>query len=120
MALVTVLMVPLVLIAMLLVVQFGLAYHARQVVAGATQDGAASGARRDSSGGTGAALADSLIEQGAGTLLVSHSSSGSSSGETVTVVSTGEVVKVMFFFPTITVNAQASARVEEFEPQGAP
>ena len=43
MALVTVLMVPLVLIAMLLVVQFGLAYHARQVVAGATQDGAASG-----------------------------------------------------------------------------
>ena len=51
---------------------------------------------------------------------MSHSSSGSSSGETVTVVSTGEVVKVMFFFPTITVDAQASARVEEFEPQGAP
>ena len=35
------LMVPLVLIALLAVVQYGLAYYARQVLAGATQDGAA-------------------------------------------------------------------------------
>jgi Flp pilus assembly protein TadG len=117
---VTVLMVPLVLIAMLLVVQFGLAYHARQVVAGASQDGAASGARRGSSPGAGAALADDLIAQSAGQLLTSHSSSASTSGDVVTVQSTGRVVRVMPFFPTITVRATASAAVERFEPQGAP
>ena len=112
-------MVPLVLVATMLVVQFGLAYHARQVLAGATQDGAASGARRESSAGAGAALADSLIEQSAGSLLTAHSSSGSSDGRTVTVVSTGEVVRVMPLFPTIAVRAQASAKVERFQAQGA-
>ena len=44
----TVIVVPVVLLAMLLVVQFGLAYYARQVLAGAAQDGAAAAARRDS------------------------------------------------------------------------
>jgi len=118
--LVTVLMVPLVLIAVLAVVQYGLAYHARQVLAGATQDGAAAGARRASSPGAGAGLADSLIEGSAGQLLSSHSSTGSTNGQTVTVVSTGQVVQVMPFFPSITVSASASATTEKFEPQGAP
>lgn len=116
---VSVIMVPLVMVALLMAVQFGLAYHVRQVLAGATQDGAASGARRESSAGAGATLADSLIEQSAGQLLTSHSSTGFSDGEVVTVESTGQVIKVMPLFPSITVRARASATVEEFEPQDA-
>jgi Flp pilus assembly protein TadG len=113
-------MVPLVLLAMLLVVQYGLAYHARQVVAGASQDGAASGARRGSSAAAGAVLADSLIEGAAGSLLTSHGSTGWTDGDVVTVRSSGDVVRVVPFLPTITVRATASARVEVFEPQGSP
>lgn len=113
-------MVPLVLLTMLLVVQFALAYHARQVVAGATQDGAASGARRNSSAGAGATLADSLIAQSAGSLLAGHSSSGSTDGRSVTVRSTGTVVRLLPFFPAITVRATATAAIETFTPQDAP
>jgi Flp pilus assembly protein TadG len=113
-------MVPLILFAVLAVVQYGLAYHARQVLAGATQDGAAAGARRTSSAAAGAGLTDSLIEGSAGKLLASHTSAASSDGTRVTVRSTGRVVRVMPFFPSITVAASASATVERFEPQGAP
>jgi Flp pilus assembly protein TadG len=118
--LVTVLMVPLVLVSVLAVVQYGLAYHARQVLSGATQDGAAAGARRASSPGAGAGLADTLIEGSAGQLLSSHSTAASSDGRRVTVRSTGQVVRVMPFFPAITVTATASAAVERFQPQGTP
>ena len=118
--LVTVIVVPLVLIAVLAVVQYGLAYHARQVLSGATQDGAAAGARRGSSPGAGAGLADSLIEGSAGRLLSSHLSTASSDGSSVTVDSTGQVIRVMPFFPSITVSASASAALEKFQPQNAP
>lgn len=116
----TTLMVPLVLLAMMLVVQFGLAFYARQVVSGASQDGAASGARRESSAGAGAALTDSLIAQAAGSIVSSHSASGSSDGQVVTVSATATVVRVFPLFPSITVRAEASATVEDFEPQAGP
>lgn len=118
--LVTVLMVPVVLIATLLVVQFALAYHARQVVAGATQDGAASGALTQSSPAAGAALADGLIEDSAGAVLTSHSTSVTSDGRRITVWGRGSVVRVLPFFPSITVTASASATMERFDPAGAP
>jgi Flp pilus assembly protein TadG len=115
----TVLMVPLVLLAMMLVVQFALAYYARQVVSGAAQDGAAAAARQHSSPGVGAALAEQLISEGAGSLLTAHSASGSSDGERVYVEASGEVVTVLPFFPAITVTATGSAAIEEFTPEGA-
>lgn len=112
--------VPLVLLAMLFVVQYGLAYYAREVLAGATQDGAAAAARQDSSPESGAALTEQLIEEGGGSLLDSHSTSATSSGDSVTVAATGQVVSLLPFFGTITVKAQASAKVESFDPQGTP
>ncbi len=114
------LVVPLVLLTMLFVVQYGLAYYARQVLAGATQDGASAAARQDSSPESGAALAEDLIDEGGGSLLDSYSASGSSDGQTVTVSASGEVVSLLPFFGTITVRAQATAKVESFDPQGAP
>jgi len=38
----------------------------------------------------------------------------------VTVVSSARVVKVLPFFPTITVHAQASSTIEAFTPQATP
>jgi Flp pilus assembly protein TadG len=113
-----VLMVPLVLIALLFVVQFALAYYARTVVSGAAQDGAAAAARRNASTADGIALADSLVEQGAGSLLDSHSATASATDNVVTVRVEGEVVSLLPFFGTITVAASSSARIEEFSPQG--
>ncbi len=112
-------MVPLVLMTVMAVVQFGLAYYARQVLAGAAQDGAASGARQDSSPAAGAALAAGLIEDAAGSLLASHSTSGSSNGDLVTVEASGRVVSVFPFWSGPTVSATGSATIEEFAPQPA-
>ena len=113
-------MVPLILLAMLFVVQYGLAYYARQVLAGATQDGASAAARQDSSPDSGAALAQNIIGERAGSHLDSYSASATSDGETITVAASGEVVSLLPFFGTITVKAQATAKVESFDPQGAP
>lgn len=113
------LIVPLVLITTLFVVQFALAYYARTVVAGAAQDGAAAAARRDSTPAAGAALAEQLAEEGAGSLLTSHSASAASGDDSVTVTVTGKVVTLLPFVGSITVTASSSAQIEEFTPQGA-
>ncbi|MCU1388080.1 MAG: hypothetical protein JWL72_1418 [Ilumatobacteraceae bacterium] len=113
-------MVPVILLATLFVVQLGLAYYARSVLAGATQDGAAAGARRDSSPSEGSALADDLIDQSASALLNSHTAHASTDGQTVTVTAEGKVVSLLPFVGSITVRASASATVEQFDPQGQP
>ena len=115
----TVLIVPVVLLALIFVVQFSLAYYARVVLSGAVQDGAAAGARQASSPAEGSALSDQLIAESAGSLLTSYSSSASMEGDTVTITARGEVASLLPFFGTITVSASGSARVERFEPQGA-
>ena len=107
-----------ILLATLLVVQFALAYYARQVVAGAAHDGAAAAARQNSSGDAGVAVAESLVSEAAGSLLDSHSVTASANAETVTIEIEGEVVSLLPFFGTITVRASGSARVEQFDPQG--
>jgi len=111
-------MVPLILLTMLFVVQFSLAYYARTVVSGAAQDGASAAARRDASTADGIALADSLVEQAAGSLFESHAASASTADGRVTVRVEGEVVSLLPFFGTITVTASGSARIEQFTPQG--
>jgi Flp pilus assembly protein TadG len=114
----TVIVIPVVLLAMLLVVQYGLAYYARQVLAGAAHDGAAAAAREQSSPAQGAALAEQLIGEAGGSVLDSYTATAASDGDTVTVTATGEVVSLLPFFGTITVKATGSANVERFEPQG--
>ena len=110
---------PVVLLAVLLVVQYGLAYYARHVVAGVAHDAAAAAAREHASPGDGAALAEQLIGEGAGSLLTSHQATASSDGSTVTVTVTGHVVSLFPLFGTITVTATGTAAVETFHPQGA-
>jgi Flp pilus assembly protein TadG len=114
-----VIVVPVVILALMMVVQFSLAYYARQVLAGATQDGATAAARQGSSPAVGQVLADQLINEAASNLLASHTTSATSSATTVTVTATGKVVSLLPFFGSITVRASGSARIEEFDPQGA-
>jgi Flp pilus assembly protein TadG len=115
----TVIVVPVVLLAVLLVVQYGLAYYAHQVAAGAAHDGAAAAARERSSPGEGAALAQQLVSEGGGSLFSSFNATGSSDGDIVTVTVTGRAVSLLPFFGTITVKATGSAAIEKFQPQGA-
>jgi len=113
-------MVPFILISMMMVVQFGLAYYARQVIAGAAQDGAASGARDGASEGSGKAVADQLVQSSGRHLLSDYSSTWSSNDNVITVTTNGTVIKVFPLFPKINVSATGSASIEQFVPQGSP
>lgn len=103
---------------MLLVVQFGLAYHARRILAAGAHDGAAAGARVDSGPGTGAAVANDLIAQSGSPLLTSYSTSGSLVGDRVVVVAQGRVVSLVPFAPAWAIKATGSAPLEKFRPEG--
>jgi Flp pilus assembly protein TadG len=115
----TVIVVPVVVLAVLFVVQFALAFHARQVLSGATQDGAAAAARRDASVAEGEALSLRLIDSSAASLLSSRAVTSSSDRQTVTITATGKVVSVLPFMGTITVRATSTAKLESFDAQGA-
>lgn len=115
----TVLMVPVVLLATMLVVQFALAYYARTVIAGAAQDGASAAARQNASAADGVALTESLVVEGASSLLDSHAVTASVTDDVVTLEVQGEAVSLLPFFGTITVRASATAPIEQFEPQGS-
>jgi hypothetical protein len=112
-------LIPVVFIAVMLVVQFALAYHARQVLAGATQDGAAAAARYQSSPGDGVILTRSLIAGSAGGLVHDTSVTASSTQRAVTVEASAQVISLLPFFQGITVRAASSAAFETFNPQGA-
>ncbi len=111
-----VILVPVVLLTMLFVVQFALAYHARQVLAGAAHDAAAAAARRDSNLDAGQALAEQMIGDAAGSLLDSYTVTASAGPGTVTIEAAGEVVSLIPFFGTITVSATGSAQDRNVRP----
>lgn len=109
---------PVIVMAVMFVVQVGLAYYTRQVVSGATQDGAATGAMYGFTPSQGDTTAQDLIDQGAGHLTTGFSTSVSVTGDVVTVQASATVVKVFPLFPTFTVQAESSATIERFRPQG--
>lgn len=115
----TVAMLPVVLVALMFVIQFGLNYYARQVLAGAAQDAAAAAARIDASASEGEALANDLIGEAGASLFQSYSVDIASGVEQVTVTASGEVVSLLPFFDTVSVTATAAASVERFDPQGS-
>lgn len=114
----TVLVVPVALLTLLFVVQFGLAYHARHVLAGATQDGAAAAARPGAGPTDGADLARQLIADTTGTLLAGTAVVATQTASAVTVAADAKVVSLLPFLSGITVRASATAKLETFDPQG--
>lgn len=115
---VTVLMVPFVLVATMLVVQFGLAAYARHVAAGASQDGADTAAAFEADAGRGEAVARMLFDASAGQLTTSTRTASAASETTITVTVTADVVRVLPLFPAITISATGSANRERFVPEG--
>ncbi|MDH3681579.1 MAG: pilus assembly protein [Acidimicrobiia bacterium] len=113
----TTITVSVVLLATMLVVQFGLAYYAQQVLAGAAQDGAANGARRDSTPEAGRLLAEDLVDQAGASLLTNRQADVEVRNGRVVVSMRGEVVSLIPFRRSITVEASGSAPTEEFRPQ---
>lgn len=109
---------PVLLIMIMLIVQFGLALHARQVMAASAQDGAAAGAALDSSPGGGKAVTDGLVNSTIGGLVVDYTSAPSISGDQLTITTRATAKKVFPLFPTLTLTASGSATFEEFEAQG--
>jgi len=110
-------MIPLVIVAMMFVVHAGLAYHARRVVAGAAQDGAAAGARYGSSPDQGVVTARALLDAVGDHLLDDVQVTPSGDSGTVTITVTADVVRVLPIFPGFHVSATSSAAVEQFRPQ---
>lgn len=103
--------------ATMMVVQFALAYYSQQVLAGAAQDGAVAGARRDSTPEAGRDLALDLVEQAGSSLLRSHEGEVAVRTEQVVVTLRGEVVSLIPFRESIMVEASGSAPLERFRPQ---
>jgi len=108
---------PVLLVAVLLVVQAGLALHARQVLSASAQDGAQIGAALDSSPGAGQAVTDSLVNSTIGGLVDGYFSSVAVSANEVTITTRATATKVFPLFPTISLSAAGSATLERFEPQ---
>lgn len=113
----SIVVLPVLLIMMLLVVQAGLAYHARSVMSTAAQDGAALAAASDSSPGAGQALTDQLIADAVGGLITNYSSAPGSNGTEITITVSANATKVFPLFPTLTLSAAGSATIERFDAQ---
>jgi hypothetical protein len=106
------------LFSVLLVVQYGLGYHARRILAAGAHDGAAAAARVGSGPGEGAAVARALIAQAGSPLLTSYSTSAAVVGERVVVTAQGRVVSLVPFAPGWAIKATGSAPLEKFRPEG--
>ena len=115
----TTVIVPLVLLSVMVVVQFGLAYHVKNVLAGAAQDGAAAAARVDASAADGATVAETLVNESASPLLADHTISAAVAGDRVVVTIEASVVSLIPFIDGIAVTAVGSAPIEQFHPQGS-
>lgn len=112
-------MVPFIIVASMLVVQYGLAMYARQVLSGAVQDGAAEAALDGSTPGTGQIVTDQLVSQSGGHLIVNYSSTLTTTATTVTIAAQADVVRLLPLFPAITVRAASSASIETFRDAGS-
>jgi hypothetical protein len=106
----TVIVVPVVVLSMLFVVQFGLASRPPGPRR-ATQDGAAAGARADSTPGRSRPRR-TVDRRGLRSLLESHTTAAVTDGETVTVSAHGKVIGLIPFLGAVTVHASSTAKVE--------
>lgn len=109
-----ILLVPVLIVLTLLVVQFALVWHGKQVAQAAAAEGvtAASGWQRTAS--DGAAEAERFLQQVAPQLLSDRSVTASDGGGSVTITVTAHVSTVVPF-ADFTIVESASGPVEQFE-----
>jgi Flp pilus assembly protein TadG len=110
----TVILVPVMLLLIMVVIQFGLWYHAEHVVQAAAQEGARAARAQGATADDGKARAEQFVESAGGQSVRSTSVTAERSPLTVTVRVSGEASMLV---PGLRLNVSASATspVEEFQ-----
>ena len=103
-----VLVVPALLALIMLVVQFGLWYHAEHVVQAAAQEGVRAARMEDGTAAAGESRAGAFLAAAGSTLVDNSSVSARRDGETATVEVTGTVTAVV---PGLSLAVEASATI---------
>lgn len=111
----TVLVAPVLLLALMLIVQFGLYFHARNVAENAAQEGAAAGRRFDGSQADAAQRARLFLDELGPRMLTDSNVSAQRTPETATVTITGTVIALVPGL-TLKVKESASGPVERYVP----
>jgi Flp pilus assembly protein TadG len=112
-----VLATPALLFLMMLLVQFGLWYHASNVASAAAQQGARAARLEDGTEADGEAAARELLNQVGGRMLTDLSVRPDRNADTARVEVTGNVVRVIPFM-TLKVSEVSEGPVERFRPEG--
>jgi Flp pilus assembly protein TadG len=118
----TVLVAPALLLALMLIVQFGLLFHAKNVAENAAQEGAAAGRRFDGSEAGAAERARTFLAELGPRMLSNRTVTTQRTPETATVTVTGTVISLVPGLD-LTVEESASGPVERYVPpadQGGP
>jgi Flp pilus assembly protein TadG len=118
----TVLVAPALLLALMLIVQFGLLFHAKNVAENAAQEGAAAGRRFDGSKAAAAERARTFVAELGPRMLTGRTVTAHRTPETATVTVTGTVISLVPGLD-LTVSESASGPVERYVPpvaQGDP
>lgn len=108
-----VLVTPLMLFIILLIVQFGLWFHASHVAAAAAQEGARAARVQGSSAGAGQERAEELLDSVGRRLVLERSVSSTRDGEVARVEVAGVAPQVVPGF-RLPVSAESEAPIEEF------
>lgn len=106
---------PIVMTLLLLIVQLGIAAHARSVAEAAAQEGAAVARRYDGSAGAGKTRTNEYLNELGPTILQNRGVSVERGAETVTVTVTGNVISVIPGMH-LKVRKTASGPVERYVP----
>jgi len=109
----TVLLVPVLLLLIMLVIQFGLWYHAEHVVQAAAQEGARAARAEGATAEDGRARAEQFVTTTGGQTVGSATVTAERSPDTVTVHVTG-VASMVIPGVHLSVSASATSPVEEF------
>jgi Flp pilus assembly protein TadG len=109
----TVILVPVLLLLIMLVIQFGLWYHAEHVVQAAAQEGARAARAQGATADDGRARAEAFVAAAGGQTVRSTAVTADRSPDTVTVRVTGEASMVVPGLH-LGVSASATSPVEEF------
>lgn len=110
----TVILVPVLLLLIMVVIQFGLWYHAEHVVQAAAQEGARAARAEGSTSDTGKQRAEQFLAAAGGSVIDTPEVVSTRDGRQASVVVTGKAVAVI---PGVhlDVRAQAVSPTEEFE-----
>lgn len=109
----TVLIVPVLLLMILLIIQFGLWYHAQHVVQAAAQEGSRAGRGQGATADDGERRAEQFLDVSGASLIEGPTVTSSRSTEVITVEVSGHVVAVIPGL-RLPVHATAASPTEEF------